>query len=98
MSGVVSSLGARVPPFARLLLAFGVVLVLLLSGVQGVLGREAKQIVELCLGMLLLSAFAVHPVVARTRKGVSPLAARLALAAFFPGAAMCHPGRPIEGI
>jgi hypothetical protein len=68
------------PRFVKLLAAFALLLLVCLSGLQTALGRVPKQLVELCLGGLLLAAFLAHPAVARARKSVSPLAARLAVA------------------
>jgi len=68
------------PTYVKALLCFGVPLVVCVSGVQGVLGRVPKQLVEALLGGLLLSAFLMHPVVARTRGAAGTWAARLALA------------------
>jgi hypothetical protein len=70
----------RFPLHTKLLVAFVAVLVLFLSGVQGVLGRVPKQLVEVGLGALLLAAFLTHPVVSRSRRAVGVWASSLAMA------------------
>jgi len=81
MSEGVGTLGARrFPLHVKLLIAFGAVLVLFLSGVQGVLGRVPKQLVDIGLGALLVAAFATHPIISRSRRAVHGWAAGLAIA------------------
>lgn len=62
-----TTISRRLQTWHWLLLAFGIVLLLFFTGLQRVLGRVPKQIVELSLGALLITAFLRHPKVAATR-------------------------------
>lgn len=70
----------RLQPWQGLLLAFGLVLLFFFTGLQGVLGRVPKQIVELALGGILVAAFLLHPKVAATRAALGRSGAVLMLA------------------
>ena len=85
----------RAFPLARwqkCLLAYALLLLLMLTGVQRALGRVPKQGLELLLGGLLLTAFASHPVFSSTLRALGSRSAFgvLAIVALVIGVDAAH--------
>ena len=87
----------------KCLLAYGVVLLPMLTGLQRVLGRVPKRGIELLLGGLLLTAFASHPVFSNTLRALGSRSAygALAIVALVIGVDAAHVHRrwlyPLDG-